>query len=201
MTASSPAPQCGRVPVSSSSRRPRCADQATGLERGDAVVRPGPGARDEEQQAREAGQPVAAAACPPAPAAGRGRPRPPSRLASSSIARRADQPGHADVLGGDGGTLSGRARRARRTSPASRPSRSSNDGKNRKSVRIAPSTQPATSNAWPGAARVADSTASARPSPNAARLGGPSVSVRWPPTIGTSYASPAHLHALRAPAA
>ena len=109
----------------------------------------------------------------------------PSVLASNSIA---SEPTRSAMLTSLAATAapdlasSGRTR----TSPASLPSRSSNDGKKRKSVRIVPSMQPATSSAWPGSARVAESTVSARPRPNAARLGATSASVRCPPTIGTS---------------
>ena len=47
-----------------------------------------------------------------------------------------------------------------------------------KSARIFPSRHAATTRDWPGAAARADSGRSARPSPNADRLGGPSVPVR-----------------------
>ena len=74
-----------------------------------------------------------------------------------------------------------------RTSPASRLPRSANDGKNGKSARIVPSRQQPRTSTWPGAQWFAESTRSARPTPNADSAGGPSVRVRWPPTTGTSY--------------
>ena len=73
------------------------------------------------------------------------------------------------------------------TSPASLVPRSSNEGKNGKSGRICPSRQQPSISDWPGAAACADSGKSDRPRPKADRPGGPSVTVRWPPTTGTSY--------------
>ena len=80
-------------------------------------------------------------------------------------------------------------RGSRRTSSATRPPRAASEEKNGKSGRIVPSRQHATSRTCPAAAARTDSSAPARPRPNAETAAGPSLMVRWPPTTGTRYSS------------
>ena len=72
-------------------------------------------------------------------------------------------------------------------SAASRPTLDPSAEKYGKRSCIVPSSAAATSSSCPGAAFLDASGTAARPRTNADTDGGPSRTVRWPPTTGTSY--------------
>ena len=78
-----------------------------------------------------------------------------------------------------------------RTSPGIELLRRSKDAKKGKSSRMTPSVQQARRSTCPAATFRTERTRSARPNPKAETEAGPSLIVRWPPTIGTSYISAA----------
>ena len=117
-----------------------------------AVLDPVRRAGQQEREAREAGQPVAERRHRRAPGAASRSTVDAEPVGLEQHRQRADQPGHAHVLGRDRAHRLAASSASSRTSPASRSPRSSNDGKNRKSGRIAPSRQQPSTSTCPAAA-------------------------------------------------